>query len=91
MSKELMRFRRHFEMHTPILVMEAIEESHCPHWKRLRLPALNCDELRIVSDYIRETFSKPNTYSHKLPTLHSFNGGLCLTVDVRLINEFVII
>lgn len=91
MSKELTKFRKHFEMHTSLIVVRSLEERHLPSWKRLMLPPLNCDELRIVSDYIRETFSTSNKFSYKLPKLCSYDGSLCLTVDVRQINEFVVL
>ena len=91
MSKELTKFKKHFEMHTSLNVLWTLEERHCSNWKRLMLPPLNCDELKIVSDYIRETFSSSNTFSHRLPKLQCYRGDLCLTVDIRQINEFVVL
>lgn len=89
MSKELTAFRKHFEANTSIRVVRSLEERYCPHWKRLLLPSLNCDELAQVSDYIRRTFSSAGTYSHRLPKLGSYDGALCLTVDVGQIKEFI--
>jgi len=87
MSKELKAFKKHFEENCKVKVIRTIEEAEYPHWKRLGFGPLNCEEMREVSEYIKNTFSSPGKHSHKLPKLHAYNNYLCLTVDVCSITE----
>ena len=87
MSKELSEFKKHFQSNCGVKVIDTIEESTFPHWKRLCFGPLNCEEMLEVSSYIRITFGTPGNYSHLSPKLHSYNGILCLTVDVSHIRD----
>jgi len=86
-SRESTEFKKHFQSNCSIKVVDTIEESHFTQWKRLSFGSLNCDEMLEVSSYIIITFGTRGNYSHRLPTLHSYNGELCLTVDVSQIKE----
>lgn len=90
LSKELSAFKKHFEQNCSVKLMGALEERTYPHWKRLMFGGLNCDDLEEISRYIRNTFSTPNRYSHKIPILGCYDGELCLTVDIQYIKEFII-
>jgi hypothetical protein len=85
-SKELKEFKKHFEANCRVKVTGTIEEAHFPHWKRLCFDSLNCDEMKEVGEYIKNTFSNPFDFSYKLPKLHAYNNYLCLTVDVSSIS-----
>jgi len=85
MSKELTAFKDHFEAHTGIITHGKIEENHCPHWKRLTLPALDCEQMETITSYIRGFFSRKGKYSHLLPKVHSYGPLLVLSIDVEQI------
>ena len=90
MSKELTAFKRHFQNTCSIKVVKTIEESHYPHWKRLAIERLNCEQMAELGWYIRTTFSVEGKFSHKLPTLHEYKGYLCLTVDKSQIQRSIL-
>ncbi len=89
-SKELAAFKKHFEQNCSVQLAGTIEERTYPHWKRLAFGSLDCEELEEISRYIRDTFSTAGRYSHKIPKIGSYGGDLCLTVDVKYIQEFII-
>lgn len=90
MSKELDKFKKSFEDSTGILV-DTLEESHIPHWKRLVFynSSLNRLDILNVSLYISETFSEKGTYSDLLPKLGVYKNQLVLTVGINQIKEFI--
>ena len=90
MSKELTAFKKHFQSNCSIKLVKAIEESHCPHWKRLAIETLDCEQMAELAWYIRTTFSVEGKYSHKLPTLKEYKGYLCLTVDKSQIQRSIL-
>jgi hypothetical protein len=89
MSNELKEFKKHFEANCSIKVIDTIEESHLPHWKRLCFNQLNCNDMIEIAMYIKNTFSVKDTYSHLLPKIQIYNGFLCLTVDVSQIEKLI--
>ena len=90
MSKELTAFKKHFQNNCSIKVIKTIEERNYPHWKRLAIESLNCEQMAELSWYIRTTFSVEGKYSHKLPTLKEYKGYLCLTVDESQIKRSIL-
>ena len=90
MSKELTAFKKHFENHINIKVVNTIETSNYPHWKRLCFFKLNCEQLEEVTRYIRNTFSVMGKYTHNLVDIVPFDGYLALTVDIKLIQKHII-
>lgn len=90
MSDELKVLQNAFIKSTGIKPIGTVEEKHLPHWKRLVLDNMNCEQLERVSKFIKENFYERGTYSHLLPKLHTFNGYLCLSVDVEEIKKFLI-
>ena len=91
MSKELEALKKHFERHCSVKVIDTIEESSYPHWKRLCFEPLNCTQMMLVVEYIFDTFSNPGDFSHNSPKLHSYRNDLCLTVDVADINKKILL
>ena len=90
MSPELQKFKHHFETFTRIRVLDVIEERQYFHWKRLVFKeGLNCEELNTISNYIKNTFSQKDLYSHLLPKLVVCDNKLCLTVDVKEIKRCI--
>ena len=82
MSKTLTAFKKDFQYHCPDIKVTSLEEKNYPHWKRLVfLQGLNCEEMFLLSRYIKDTFSVEGKYSHKLPKLHEYKGNLVLTID----------
>ncbi len=82
MSKTLTAFKKDFQYHCPDIKVTSLEEKDYPHWKRLVfLQGLNCEEMFLLSRYIKDTFSVEGKYSHKLPKLHEYKGNLVLTID----------
>lgn len=90
MSKELIAFKKHFERNCSIKVIDTIEESRYPHWKRLCFQSLNCTQMVMLAEYIFDTFSNPGDFSHDMPKVHSYADMLCLTVDVADINKKIL-
>jgi hypothetical protein len=90
MSKELKELKKHFSKNCNIKVVDTIEETNYPHWKRLCFGSLNCEEMIEVSSYIKKTFSTEGNYSHLSPKLHAYNGVLCLTIDISQIKDKLI-
>ena len=88
-SPELKKLSTHFTEYTGIKPLGIMEERNCPHWKRLIFQSLNCEQMEMIADYIRTTFSKKGLYTHLSPNLHSYDGYLCLTIDGREVNEFI--
>lgn len=86
-SSEITKFYNHFKTNCKVKVVDVIEERTFFHWKRLVFNDLNCEEMLEVATYIKNTFSTKGNYSHLLPTLHTYNDRLCLTVDVSEINK----
>lgn len=90
MTAELKALKAHFITSTQMAV-DTMEESHFPHWKRLVFnDALNCDQLKVIQIYIKNTFSSEGTYSHRLPKLGVYKGSLCLSVDTKQIQHFIL-
>jgi len=82
MSKELTALRMDFKDKCPNIKVKSLEERNYPHWKRLVfLNGLNCEEMFLVSLYIKDTFSVEGKYNHKSPKLHEYKGDLVLTID----------
>jgi len=82
MSKELTALRMDFKEKCPNIKVKSFEERNYPHWKRLVfLNGLNCEEMFLVSLYIKDTFSVEGKYNHKSPKLHEHKGYLVLTID----------
>jgi hypothetical protein len=42
-----------------------------------------------ISQYIKDTFSVKDRYTHLLPTIGVYNGFLCLTIDEKFIREII--
>lgn len=89
-SKELIAFYRHFVANCSVKVEMSLEEKTYFHWKRLVFHQLNHDDLVKIAQYLRDTFRNEGRYSHLLPKLGSYNGYLCLTVDVSQIREKIL-
>jgi hypothetical protein len=89
-SKELKEFKKHFVEKTDIKVCDTVEDTSFYHWKRLIFNNLNCDEMSVISEYIKDTFSSPDKYTHLLPKLQSYENKLSLTIDVDIIRKFII-
>lgn len=82
MSKELTALKMDFKEKCPNIKVRSLEERSYPHWKRLVfLQGLNCEEMFLLSRYIKDTFSVEGKYNHKSPTLHEYKGSLVLTID----------
>ena len=88
-SKELLAFLKHFQANCSVRVEMAIEERTYLHWKRLVFHKLNCEEMDEISQYIKDTFSEKDRYTHLLPTIGVYNGFLCLTIDEKFIREII--
>lgn len=83
----LKEFAEDFSAITEIIV-KPLEEKEFPHWKRLLIPTqLNSNDLQMISTFIKMRFSRVGNYSHLLPKLHVYNGTLCVTVDVKQLEE----
>tara|TARA_R110002167_G_scaffold6166_2_gene28080 strand:+ start:847 stop:1125 length:279 start_codon:yes stop_codon:yes gene_type:complete len=81
MSKELTALKMDFKEKCPNIKVKSLEERNCPHWKRLVFQdGLNCEEMFLLAMYIKDTFSVEGRYSHRLPKLHEYKGGLVLTI-----------
>jgi hypothetical protein len=94
MSPELKALVEHFkrECNVKLLFCGTLEQKQYPHWKRLVLtPGLDCEELQELSNYIKKTFSNKGRYTHKLPRVGIYNNELCLTVDIELIREKIMV
>lgn len=89
-SKELMAFYRHFQANCSVKVEMVLEEKRYFHWKRLVFHQLNHDDLVEIAQYLRDTFRNEGRFSHLLPKLGTYNGFLCLTVDVSQIREKIL-
>jgi hypothetical protein len=89
-SKELMAFYRHFQANCSVKVEMALEERMYPHWKRLVFHKLDHDDLVEIAQYLRDTFRNEGRFSHLLPTIGTYNGFLCLTIDISQIKEKIL-
>lgn len=89
MSDELLRFKEHFERNTNIKVHDVYEHQSCYHWKRLLFYELNCEQLAIIGQYLKKTFSTPGKYSHLLPKIQTWGNDISITIDANLINQFI--
>lgn len=89
MSNELSRFKEHFEKNTNMKVHDTYEHHSCYHWKRLLFSELNSEQLVIIGQYIKDTFSTPGKYSHLLPKIQTWGNDISITVDVDIINQFI--
>lgn len=88
-SDELVAFKKDFENKTGIIV-DIAENRQYFHWKRLIFKKkLNCDDLEIISNYIKNTFMEKGRYTHLLPSITSWENYLVLTVDVEEIENFI--
>ena len=85
-SKKLIKFKNDFEDNTGIMVLGVTEDRRYFHWKRLILPSLNCEDLRLISSYIKYRFSKEGMYTHLAPKIQCYENNLVLTVDVETLN-----
>jgi hypothetical protein len=43
-----------------------------------------------ISEYLLMNFSTPGRFSHLLPSIHTFQGYVALTIDENMIKEFII-
>lgn len=87
MSEELKALQEAFKRDTNLVLLGAIEERHLPHWKRLVLSGMNYDTMQKVCYFIRKNFTVKGKYTHNMPTIHSYENNLVLTVDVELIQK----
>lgn len=88
-TKELTALANHFKMHSGMKLRGAYEDRTFNHWKRLELGPMNVEDMEKLTIYIRNTFTEKGKYSHLLPSLHSYEGTICLTVDVEWVKRFI--
>jgi|688.fasta_scaffold42866_11 hypothetical protein len=89
-SKELKAFKDNFETSTGLKVDHSYEDTTTPHWKRLLFRSLNAEKMLKISEYLLMNFSTPGRFSHLLPSIHTFQGYVALTIDENMIKEFII-
>lgn len=50
---------------------------------------LDCDDLASVSNFIKERFTEPNLFTHKLPKVQIINKGSMYLLGIRLPASFL--
>lgn len=81
-SKEISKFRQHFERRARVKVAGVKENKEFYHWKRLILNDLDGSELIRVGEYIIN-YLRGNGF------LCEWNGDLTITVDVQFIENYL--
>ena len=79
-SKEILKFRTHFERRTGVGGMGVVEDKHFPHWKRIELASLSGYELIKIGEYI-------HLYLGGRGFLTEWGGKMTLTVDVDVLRN----
>lgn len=89
-SSEITKFKNDFKAWTKIRVLDVIEEKDWFHYKRLVLPPLNCEQLTLVAEYIKNRFWINGTYTHRSVKMHEYGGRLVITADKDIINKVIV-